>query len=511
MPRKKSDGTEGEAVTPESLGPEAEDRVAEPARDEPLPPAGAESEPPAEAPESAPPTGDEPAAEPVTADVAAVPQPPEEATGPEIAPEPMPEPETVLSEPASLSALDEPSGRRAERHAEEVHVEEEGPEEAGSSFAARALTFLVLLLAGAALGIWAAPRVAPHLPSGMQPVADWLTPGRTEAAAEMAALRAHVDQGLGGVEARIADLGPPDDLDARITSAVGAAESRIAGEIAAVRDSVGQFDDTELRQRLSRLEASLQGQVAEVDELKQQLSGTTATTGQLSEQAAQQIDVYRAEVDGLRAEMGTLQDQVSALGARIDEVAAEADRQITTAQSKVDEIQTQADTQVGAAAVAADVAQVRAALASGQPFAGAIDGLKQANVAVPASLADAAAAGVETLPALRDAFPDAAHAAIRSSIMAGAGDGVLARSRAFLEAQVASRSLSPRPGTSPDAILSRMEDDLRRDDLKAALAEAEQLPTEAAAAMRDWLDAARLRAAADDAIAELPSSAPTTN
>ena len=112
---------------------------------------------------------------------------------------------------------------------------------------------------------------------------------------------------------------------------------------------------------------------------------------------------------------------------------------------------------------------------------------------------------------LRDRFPDAAHAAIRASIVASAGDGIMARSRAFLEAQVASRSLTPKEGTSPDAVLSRMEDRLRNDDLKGVLAEAESLPSEAAQAMADWLDAARRRAGAVEAVASLDASAPATN
>jgi hypothetical protein len=80
--------------------------------------------------------------------------------------------------------------------------------------------------------------------------------------------------------------------------------------------------------------------------------------------------------------------------------------------------------------------------------------------------------------------------------MARAGDGVLERARAFAEAQVASRSLTPQPGPSPDAILSRMEEALRQDDLAAALSEAEALPPEATAAMAGWLDGARARATA---------------
>jgi hypothetical protein len=64
---------------------------------------------------------------------------------------------------------------------------------------------------------------------------------------------------------------------------------------------------------------------------------------------------------------------------------------------------------------------------------------------------------------------------------------------------------------SPDAVLSRMEDRLRRDDLDGALAEADQLPSEAAAAMRGWLDAARLRAGAVDGLAELNGALAATN
>jgi hypothetical protein len=203
---------------------------------------------------------------------------------------------------------------------------------------------------------------------------------------------------------------------------------------------------------------------------------------------------------------------VGALGARIDEVAAKADREITTAQSKVNEIQAAAATRLGAAEADAELALVRAALASGQPFEEPLTRLaERPDLAVPAGLSAAAPTGVATLAGLRDSFPDAAHAAIRASIMASAGDGVLARSRAFLEAQVASRSLTPKPGMSPDAVLSRMEDRLRRDDLDGALAEADQLPSEAAAAMRGWLDAARLRAGAVDGLAELNGALAATN
>jgi hypothetical protein len=476
MPTRKPDGTEDEAATPEAEGREPEADLAPP-DEAALPPAGAESvrDADAAAPEQAP------APETVTVDERPEPTLDPLATG---RPDPTPPPPV------------------------EDDSHEEGHDEGGMSFAAWALTALLLLLGGAALGIWGAPRLAPHLPSGLAPAAEWLTPGAREAEAELAALEARVDERLGSVDARLADLSSAGDLDSRIAVATDELEARLRAEIEGLQQQLGQADGAEVQQRLGRLESSIEGQVAELATLKEQLAGGA---GQLSAEAVQQIDVYRAELDGLRGEVGALQDRVGSLAARIDEVAAEADRQVETARQRVAEIQSQSDTALSAAEVEADLALVRAAVASGQPFAEPVQRLADSGVAVPEALEAAAESGVATMAALRDRFPDAAHAAIRASIMASAGEGVMARSRAFLEAQVASRSLTPQQGTNPDAVLSRMEERLRNDDLAGALAEAGNLPSEAAAAMADWLEAARRRAAAVEAVARLDAAAPATN
>ena len=133
------------------------------------------------------------------------------------------------------------------------------------------------------------------------------------------------------------------------------------------------------------------------------------------------------------------------------------------------------------------------------------------GITIPAGLEAAAPTGVATLAELRDSYPDAAHSAIRAGILASSGDGLVSRSRAFFTAQVASRSLTPKQGMDPDAVLSRMEDHLRNDDLAGALAEGQGLPSEAAAAMSGWLDAARLRVGAVDGLAEVAASLPATN
>lgn len=236
-----------------------------------------------------------------------------------------------------------------------------------------------------------------------------------------------------------------------------------------------------------------------------------------------QIDLYEAELEGLRGEVRTLSQSVASLGHRIDEVAATADRSIDAAEAKVIEIQESASAQVAeiqeetqksldAAAIEADIALIRAALASGQPFEEPANRLEAAeNVSLPEGLSAAAASGVPTVQMLRDRFPGDAHGAIRASIQAEAGDGFLNRSRAFLESQLATRSLEPQEGEGTDAVLSRMEDSLNNGDLEAALAESAALPSEAAEALGDWLEDAKMREAADTGLAELESSQPAVN
>lgn len=382
-------------------------------------------------------------------------------------------------------------------------VEEEFHEE-GRSFAARALTALLLLIVGAGLGIWAAPRLAPLLPSGLSGVSAWLTPGASEADARIEALRAEVE-GLGGRVAALPDAGAVE------TSAQGAAaavRTEVSGQIDGLRQELSRSAAGDVGDRVGQLETSLAGATAELAALKQQIEKGAAS---LSADATAGLDTYRAELQGLKAEVGRLSGSVSGLGARFDEANAAAEARVSEAEQEAAAVQETATAARDHAAILADLATIRAAVASGEPFQTAVDRLAAAGVSVPQGLAGAAADGVETPAELRAGFGPAAHAAIRSSIEAGAGDGVIARARAFLDAQIASRSLSPRDGMDPDAVLSRVEDALKRDDLAAALTQAEQLPSESKAALAGWIAAAQQRADATAGLAALEADTPTGN
>lgn len=380
------------------------------------------------------------------------------------------------------------------------HDPHEDEDEGGASFAAWALGILLLLLAGAALGTYLAPKIAPELPAGMKPVADWLEPGKADAEAAIAALRGQLE----AVEAKAGAAASTADVDARIGAAVSPVESRLADEIGSLRQSVAQIDPTEARQRLDSLAAELKNQAAQLDTLK---SGFTEAPGQVSGD----VNVFKADMEGLRAEVASLRDQVSAQATRLDEVAKSAEERVAAAVEQATTAQEQATTALDAAEASSQEALIRAAVASGAPYADAVTTLEAHGIEVPAELAAAAASGIPTLASLRESFADAAHGAIQSSVLASAGDGVLARANAFVKAQVASRSLTPQPGTGTDAVLSRMEDKLRQDDLAGALAESQALPSEAAAAMQGWLDSAKLRLGATQGLAALAQSLPATN
>jgi hypothetical protein len=483
--------------------------------------------PGAEPPREAEPAGAAPPDESPTTESAApaAATPEEAATAPHPPYDDLPDTGERLDAQAETAAMSEHAPEPEHTH-EPVHAaapvppepepedthEEHHEEERGSSFASKLLVALVLLIAGAALGIWGAPKLAPMLPAGMAPVAEWLTPGQSATETRLAELQSGVQSDLDTLRAELAAASSASDVEDRIAAAVAEVESRTAAEITALRDQLAATDGAEARERLGSLEASLDGVTAELADLKTQIASGATGDGEAAEAAVAQIDVYRSELAGLRAEFADVNTRVAALSSRIDEVAASAERRVAEAQTQVEEVQETSAQALSAAEIEADLNLIRSALASGQPYAEATDRLAgQPGITLPEGLTASAAAGVATTAQLRNSFSDAAHEAIRASIVAGAGEGVLARSRAFLEAQVASRSLTPQPGLTPDAVLSRMEDALRRDDLATAIAEAEDLPSEAAAAMSGWIDAARARAAALDGFATLTAETSATN
>ena len=119
------------------------------------------------------------------------------------------------------------------------------------------------------------------------------------------------------------------------------------------------------------------------------------------------------------------------------------------------------------------------------------------------TLGDRAATGLPSVTQLRETFPAAARAALESALRANMGESWTDRVSSFLRSQTGLRSLTPRQGDDPDAILSRAEAALATGDVAAALTELETLPDSAKPPLADWTAQARIRTEGAAALAAM--------
>lgn len=222
--------------------------------------------------------------------------------------------------------------------------------------------------------------------------------------------------------------------------------------------------------------------------------------------ASAALDAVKQELDSFRAEMAAQVQAADAAKAEITSVAEDAAQKIAAVEANAQQMRAEAEAASRAAALTGNLARIRAALDSGAAFGGAVTDLKAAGVDVPAALSDQAQ-GVPTLAALRDSFPPAAREALAVSVRETAGTDTWGRVKAFFKSQSGARSLTPRAGNDPDAILSRAEAALRAGDLSATLDELKALPEAGQAVMAEWVANAGRRMAAVDAARSLEQQA----
>lgn len=243
---------------------------------------------------------------------------------------------------------------------------------------------------------------------------------------------------------------------------------------------------------------------AEVQALADRLSileslppGTGGTGGDPAALAAVMRDLA-----ALRAEVAAQQGTQAAAAADVAAAAEAARAALAEAEAEAQRLKAEAEAAAQATLMRAAAGRVLAALDSGAPMAQALDELVAGGIPVPADLL-AVADGAPTLMALQSGFPDAARAALEASLRAEMGDTTLDRLGSFLRTTTGARSLTPREGTDPDAVLSRAEAALREGRLADALAEAAALPEAGRAALAEWEAQARRRLAAEAAARDL--------
>lgn len=337
------------------------------------------------------------------------------------------------------------------------------------------LKVMLVLLLGAGIALWGGPRLAPLLPSGMAPVARFLTPGGVQQAAEIDARLSALEQ-----QQQPTSPVPEDAIDVAVQAALADYDSAVRADLEPLRDKVAAIDASDIEARLTRVETAVDGLEAQMKSLGERL--TTAVSEGIDQQTAQsaeQAAAYQATLDRLSAQIDSLSARQGNLQQNIDEVAATNTR-----------IKEEAESVVGASQAAKAATDIAVALETGAPFRSALDTLAGVVDTDLPALQAAADSGVRSLPALKADFAALAHEALRASIRAEA-DGYTGKALAFLRSQVATRSLTPQPGNGTDAILSRIDAALDAGDLAVVLDEAQALNDAARAPLADWLASVR--------------------
>lgn len=266
---------------------------------------------------------------------------------------------------------------------------------------------------------------------------------------------------------------------------------------------------SDMDQRLIGLNATLAqvtNQSGSADALEELRSNQTAALAVLSEQNAALTKQVRGLSDRL-TKLETLSSTATGeVAAQVAAQASLAEDNARAALAAAQNLKAEADAAARHAEVAASVGLLSAALQSGAPFDAALTQLATAGVEIPAPLSSQSQ-GAPTLTALRAAFPEAARDALAQSLAEVSGTSMWDRSMAFLRSQSGARSLTPRAGDDPDAILSRAEAALATDDLATALHELSALPPLGQARMAEWSGLADRRLQVKTAIAALAAMA----
>jgi hypothetical protein len=342
-----------------------------------------------------------------------------------------------------------------------------------------------ILAAGAGFGL------ARMVPGG------WPVQGNSALEAQIKAQ----EDSLAGLKAQLSDLAARPVQDS--TEEIAALKSELQKMIADSADSAAVVDPApmiaEATGDIQASIAALDGRLTEIEKRPVGVAGAGVSSAAIA--------AYDRQLRDLRAQIAAQEGQGSDIAAQIEAVAADAKAQLAAAAQDTERLKAEAESAVQTATTGAAMGRIRAAIEAGGPYAGAVADLMALGMQIPPDIAGLAKTGVPTLTDLQRSFPavarDALSAALRAQTPTGWGD----RLTAFLRTQTGARSLSPRDGTDPDAVLSRAEGLLADGDIAATLAELGTLPAAAKDVLAPWVTEAESRQKAIAALSALSAAA----
>lgn len=290
-------------------------------------------------------------------------------------------------------------------------------------------------------------------------------------------------------------------------------EARLAtqsDEISALNTLIASYDDTTA---LQDLQAQIDGMRTIVTDLAalqveiEQLFGVQNETidrvAALEEKLTSQSGITpaaNAEITRYATALELVQTQISEQNNAIAEQRAG----IAELSAAVELTQQETKSATHQSLTDGTISQVIGALESGAPFAFAIAGLQDFETLLTPALVAAAPYGVPTADALARAFPEQSRTALIAARTTSTSQASSSnRVGDFLRSQLGMRSITPRAGNDPDAVLSRAEAAIQAGQVSNALSALTALPDSARTSMAGWIEQAELRQAAQLAVAAL--------
>jgi len=305
---------------------------------------------------------------------------------------------------------------------------------------------------------------------------------------------------------------PQAPTTATLTEAMAPLQDQISALVAAMPETAEPVDLSPVMEQImalsTRIDAANDGITAlsaRITALENQPLGADASEADPTATATASVAAAEAETAAMEA---TLEAERAAQAARETElqVAAEAAAmEAEAARAALAEIEAEAAADAATQDAQVALGQLQAAMATGTPFADPLARISAVTDA-PEALIVVAETGLPTRGALQDRFPALARAALPVALQETAGEGMGDRLGAFVMGQIGGRSVAPRDGDDPDAVLSRVEAAVRAGDLAMALTEIAALPDGARAVLAPWVADVEARAAAEAGLAALTAA-----
>lgn len=373
-----------------------------------------------------------------------------------------------------------------------------------SSLAATILWLLLGAICVAVLTLWAAPRLAPHMP---EPVARFLAPMPAALTARVSELEAELAAQVSAQTAAIAGLSQTIEAMRQSPGLSAAAADRLAaleagqGKISAAQNAAtATAEAARAEARVASAEAERNRRIARAADQGAKAAALDAASAlEVSGDAREAAQAAEAQAVQVAAAIAALDDQIArqieALGPRIEAAEARAESSRSSAFDEAEAALRNATLRASADALVTRVL-------AGESYASKLaEVVSLTGRAAPEALVAHAANGLTSPAVLSAKLPKAARAGIAAMSRAQGDGSAGGRVSSWLQSQVFVMPTEERSGSGLEDRISRIKARMSDGELQAALTEAEALPPAAAAAMADWTRMLRARVSAEAALA----------